>query len=140
MTMTLVRQAARSARTELEVDRAGIRFWNLSPDTVAIEFSVRNDGPERSSPTEAVIQAAPLGAFVEWRLLGREGIDNDGDGRLNEDGPGYLDMNRNYGFKWQPRYVQGGSGDFPMSSRPTKAVSDFIITNAFKDQTQTRVG
>ncbi|MHC5007093.1 MAG: hypothetical protein ACYTGF_07020 [Planctomycetota bacterium] len=71
MTMTLVRQAARSARSDLRVDRTGIRFWNSSPDTVTIEFTVRNTGTGRSSPTEAVIQAAPLGAFVAWRDLGR---------------------------------------------------------------------
>lgn len=64
----------------------------------------------------------------EWTKLGREGIDNDGDGRINEDTPGYLDMNRNWGFKWQPPYVQSGSGDFPMSSKPVKAISDFIMT------------
>jgi hypothetical protein len=71
MTMTLVRQAARSARSDLRIDRTGIRFWNSSPDTVTIEFSVRNTGAGRSSPTEALIQAAPLGAFVAWRDLGR---------------------------------------------------------------------
>ena len=31
-----------------------------------------------------------------WVLLGDEGIDNDGDGRINEDGPGGYDMNRNW--------------------------------------------
>jgi hypothetical protein len=70
MTMTLVRQAARSARSDLRVDRTEIRFWNSSPDTVTIEFTVRNLGPGRSSATEALIQAAPLGAFVAWRDLG----------------------------------------------------------------------
>ena len=34
---------------------------------------------------------------AEWRLLGREGLDNDGDGRVNEDTPGHLDLNRNWG-------------------------------------------
>jgi hypothetical protein len=37
-------------------------------------------------------------------------------------------MNRNYGFRWQPSYVQGGAGDFPMSAKPTRAVADFILT------------
>ena len=36
-----------------------------------------------------------------------------------DDPPGYLDMNRNYGFKWQPPYVQGGAGEFPMSAKVT---------------------
>ena len=64
----------------------------------------------------------------EWTLLGDEGIDNDGDGRINEDEPGYLDMNRNWGFKWQPPYVQSGAGDFPMSAKVTRAISKFILT------------
>lgn len=64
----------------------------------------------------------------EWRMIGHEGIDNDGDGRLNEDGPGYLDMNRNYGFQWQPPYVQDGAGQFPMSAKVTKAIADFVLT------------
>jgi hypothetical protein len=74
MTMTLVRQATRSARPELRVDRTDIRFWNSSPDTVIIEFTVRNTGGRRSSPTEALIQAAPLGAFVGWSDLGRVAV------------------------------------------------------------------
>jgi hypothetical protein len=41
---------------------------------VAIEFTVRNAGPGPSSPTEAAIQAAPLGAFVAWRPLGRVAV------------------------------------------------------------------
>ncbi len=64
----------------------------------------------------------------EWRRLGSEGIDNDDDGEINEDGIGYLDMNRNYGFKWQPPYVQSGSGDFPMSANPNNAIANFVIT------------
>ncbi|UCC31623.1 MAG: hypothetical protein JSU86_04965 [Phycisphaerales bacterium] len=68
------------------------------------------------------------GEIGKWRLLGSEGIDNDGDGRLNEDPLGFLDMNRNYGFKWQPPYVQRGAGDFPMSGKVTRAISNFVIS------------
>jgi len=35
-------------------------------------------------------------------------------------------MNRNFGFAWQPRYVQNGAGDYPLSATNTRAVSDFI--------------
>ena len=51
----------------------------------------------------------------EWTVLGYEGIDNDGDGRINEDGEGYLDPNRNWGYNWMPDYVQRGAGKFPLS-------------------------
>ncbi len=63
----------------------------------------------------------------EWTRLYQEGLDDDGDGRINEDGAGYLDMNRNWGYQWQPRFVQGGSGDFPFSASNIRAVGDFLV-------------
>jgi len=48
----------------------------------------------------------------EWTMLGAEGLDNDGDGRVNEDPEGYLDGNRNWGYNWAPPYVQTGSGEY----------------------------
>lgn len=62
----------------------------------------------------------------EYALLGYEGIDNDGDGRLNEDGEGYLDANRNWGSKWMPPYVQNGAGNFPLSGVGLKAIEEYI--------------
>lgn len=62
----------------------------------------------------------------EYRLLGQEGIDNDGDGQINEDSEGYVDPNRNWGFNWQPNYVQSGSGDFPFSGTGIKAIAEYI--------------
>lgn len=65
----------------------------------------------------------------EWTLLGEEGIDNDGDGEINEDPPGGYDLNRNWGWNWQPDYVQQGAGDYPFCFEETKAVSDFILSH-----------
>jgi hypothetical protein len=42
-----------------------------------------------------VMVPAKPGEKGEYLLLGEEGIDNDGDGLINEDGPGGYDMNRN---------------------------------------------
>ncbi len=63
----------------------------------------------------------------QWTRLGLEGFDDDGDGLVNEDGPGYLDMNRNWGFQWQPPSVQKGSGDFPFSTSNIRAIADFLL-------------
>jgi len=63
----------------------------------------------------------------EWTRLGQEGIDNDGDGRVNEDSEGYVDPNRNWGFNWAPQYVQGGAGDYPLSGVGLKGIADFIM-------------
>ncbi|OVE80066.1 hypothetical protein BVY01_00970, partial [bacterium I07] len=73
-----------------------------------------------------MIQVKP-GKKGEWRILGFEGIDNDGDGKLNEDSEGYVDPNRNWGYNWQPHYVEMGSGDFPFSGNVTRAISQFMI-------------
>jgi len=65
----------------------------------------------------------------EYTMLGQEGIDNDGDGRINEDPVGGYDMNRNYGYNWQPNYVQMGSGNFPFYWPETKATRDFLLAH-----------
>jgi len=62
----------------------------------------------------------------EWTLLGEEGIDNDNDGKINEDGEGYFDANRNWGYDWQPNYVQSGAGDFPLQALGVKAIAAYI--------------
>jgi hypothetical protein len=63
----------------------------------------------------------------DWIMLGREGIDNDGDGRTNEDGLGGYDMNRNWPSDWQPNHIQRGAGDYPFSYPETSNVGKFII-------------
>lgn len=63
----------------------------------------------------------------EWTLLGDEGIDNDGDGQVNEDPPGYVDPNRNWGYDWQPPYVESGSGDYPFSGVGIKALGKYVV-------------
>lgn len=61
-----------------------------------------------------------------YRILGMEGIDNDGDGMVNEDGDGSYDPNRNWGWNWQPEYVQGGAHQYPFSILEDRMVADFI--------------
>lgn len=60
-----------------------------------------------------------------YRVLA-EGIDNDGDGRLNEDGIGGLDMNRNFPRNWALSYKQPGAGPYPLSEPETMATVRFI--------------
>lgn len=63
-----------------------------------------------------------------YEYLGSEGIDNDKDGRINEDRPGYYDPNRDWGWKWQPDYVQRGAYKYPFSVPETRAVADFVLS------------
>ena len=63
----------------------------------------------------------------EWTVLGSEGIDNDKDGRLNEDSEGYVDPNRNWGYNWAPNYVQRGAGYYPFSGVGLNAIKNYIM-------------
>lgn len=63
----------------------------------------------------------------EYELLGSEGIDNDGDGFVNEDGEGAYDPNRDWGWNWQPPYIQGGAYKYPFSLPENRAVVDFVM-------------
>jgi hypothetical protein len=62
-----------------------------------------------------------------WTRLGEEGIDNDDDGRINEDGIGGYDPNRNWPADWQPEWIQYGATDYPFSLSETRAIGDFLL-------------
>jgi len=64
---------------------------------------------------------------VRYEMLGFEGLDNDGDGRVNEDPPGYYDMNRNWPADWQPAHIQRGAGPYPLCWPETRAVAEFLF-------------
>ncbi|HRP08045.1 MAG TPA: M14 family metallopeptidase [Gemmatimonadales bacterium] len=82
------------------------------------------------SPEEPRLMVqAPAGTYGGWEMLGMEGIDNDGDGIINEDNVGGYDPNRNWPWRWQPQYVQGGSDFYPGSLPETRAVVDFVTAH-----------
>lgn len=92
----------------------------------------------RKSPTGQYIKdpqddrrliRVPLEEKGEYEMLGYEGIDRDGDGEVNEDGIGYYDPNRDWGWKWQPDYVQRGAFKYPFSLPETRAVADFVMNH-----------
>lgn len=63
-----------------------------------------------------------------------EGIDNDGDGRVNEDGVGGLDLHRNYPENWRPMqeatgrgFTQRGAGAYPLSEVETRSLVIFLL-------------
>lgn len=64
----------------------------------------------------------------EYELLGFEGIDNDGDGLVNEDGAQFeYDPNRDWGWNWQPNYIQGGAYKYPFSLPENRALMEFVM-------------
>ena len=63
----------------------------------------------------------------DWILLGEEGVDDDGDGRINEDPRGGYDMNRAWPSLWQPEHVQGGAGPYPLHWPETRAIARWLL-------------
>ncbi len=63
----------------------------------------------------------------EYEMLGYEGKDTDGDGEVNEDGIGYYDPNRDWGWNWQPDHIQRGAYKYPFSLPESRAVMEFVM-------------
>ncbi len=57
-------------------------------------------------------------------LLFTEGIDNDKDGMLNEDGEGGIAFNKNLTYKHST--FAAGAGDYPASEKETRALLNFL--------------
>jgi len=56
-----------------------------------------------------------------------EGTDEDGDGFINEDGPGGVDLNRN--FQHEYPYKQADAGRYMVSEVESRALMDFVIAH-----------
>jgi len=64
----------------------------------------------------------------DYEMLGLEGIDNDGDGVVNEDGTAFeYDPNRDWGWNWQPNNIQNGAYKYPFSLPENRAVMNFVM-------------
>jgi hypothetical protein len=90
--------------------------------------------PDPKDSTGRIMKRVPAGKGIY--LTSSEGIDNDGDGRINEDGIGGLDLHRNYPENWRPEseetgrgYTQGGAGEYPLSETETRAVVLFLLSH-----------
>ncbi len=86
-------------------------------------------------PSGRLMRRAGSGEKGEWSVQG-EGIDDDGDGRSDEDGVGGLDLHRNYPENWRPMpgreatgrgWTQGGAGAYPLSEPETRWVVLFAL-------------
>ncbi len=127
---------ARSGHVPVDDDNDGL-FDEDGPEDIngnGIVEQIRKHVPGRgnfrvSRANPLVLEPVPFGETGDWILLGQEGIDNDGDGLVNEDGPGSYDPNRNWGSDWQPNYIQGGAMDYPFQLPEAKAVNDFLMAH-----------
>lgn len=86
-------------------------------------------------PKGRLMRRVRPGEQGDYRVMA-EGIDNDKDGRTNEDGIGGLDLHRNYPENWRPEtedtgrgFTQNGAGEYPLSEVETRAVVTFLLSH-----------
>ena len=138
MTEPNSRNSPRSGMIALDDDRDGLFDEDL-PDDIDGDGSIsqmrrKNDNGnfyiDPTDPRRMIrIGTDDVVTGQRYEMLGQEGIDNDGDGRVNEDPVGYYDPNRDWGWKWQPDYIQRGAYKYPFSAPENRAVADFVLAH-----------
>jgi hypothetical protein len=73
-------------------------------------------------------QADPLKGEKGVYALYTEGIDNDGDGKINEDPPGGVELNRNFAHDFE--YNTKAAGLWPVSEPETRSLAEFLFGHA----------
>ena len=124
----------RSGVIPVDNDRDGLvdedGYDDLDNDKEILTMRRKNPtGRYRVDPTDPrrMIQVGP-DEKGEYEILGQEGKDNDGDGQVNEDGYTFeYDPNRDWGWGWQPNYIQNGAYKYPFSLPENRAVQEFVM-------------
>ncbi len=102
---------------------------DLNGDGIITQMRVKNaNGKFKISTKDArVMEPRAMGETggTYYDIYG-EGIDDDKDGKINEDGVGGIDMNRNFPRNWGLEIEQLGAGPFPLSEPETRATIDFL--------------
>ncbi len=106
---------------------------DLNGDGIISTMRIRDEkGPLKTSPNDSRLMVKrDIDEKGDWRIIGPEGIDNDDDGKINEDPPGSARTvsNRNFHAYWAPDWIQRGSGTYPLSEPETKSLVDFILAH-----------
>ncbi len=131
--------SASSSRTgpqPVDSDRDGLFDEDPADDLdgdgsiVQMRKHVPGEGTHRLHPDDPrILERLPRDSDErgDWVMLGSEGTDDDGDGRINEDGVGGYDMNRAWPSLWMPEHVQRGAGPYPLYWPETRSVARFIL-------------
>jgi hypothetical protein len=128
--------SARSGMEPTDDDRDGLvdedDYEDLNGDGLITMMRIKDPHgrykPHPDYPEYLMVRVKP-DERGEYSLVWWEGIDNDGDGRINEDSRGGYDMNRNWAYDWQPNYVQYGAKDYPFSQPETRVVAEFVLAH-----------
>ncbi|MEP1152332.1 MAG: M14 family metallopeptidase [Balneola sp.] len=142
-------QSNRSSVRPHDNDRDGLfdedASEDLDGDGVIYQIRRKANEDEMDEANYIIDPRDPKGRLMQRVQAGKgkwfvysEGIDNDGDGRFNEDGIGGLDLHRNYVENWRPDigrdetgrgFTQNGAGEFPLSEPESRSVVMWMLTH-----------
>lgn len=116
---------------------------DLDNDRIITDMRVKNPNGKwkiSSKDSRIMVEREANETAGQFYDVHTEGIDDDGDGKLNEDGVGGIDMNRNFPREWGMEFEQNGAGPFPLSEPETRATIEFLnshrnITGIFHGHT-----
>jgi hypothetical protein len=103
---------------------------DLNGDGLITVMRVKADGGEYMvDPEEPRLmkRADPKKGETGTYRLYLEGVDNDGDGFINEDPPGGIDLNRNFTHEYP--YYQADAGPHMVSEAESRALMDWVIAH-----------
>jgi len=105
-----------------DLDGDGTISWMRIPDPAGDQHAGKND---KGEPTFESADTAK-GKQPTHRLV-REGKDDDGDGAWNEDGPGGVDIARNFTWRFEEHVPL--CGRWPASEPETRALLDLLLAD-----------
>ena len=101
---------------------------DINGDGVISQLRIKRQGGRyriSARDARALIECAP-GEPGEYDLIW-EGIDNDGDGQINEDPRGSITLANDFAIRWSDR--QAGANRFPMLTAESRALADFFVAH-----------
>lgn len=117
------KDGAKDEDDQEDIDNNG-KILQMRVENPAGRYKQHADDPrvlvERSSSDKA-------GNGPYYDLYQTEGIDNDGDGTINEDPVGGVDPNRNWPAHWAQEYQQNWSGPYPVSEIENRNLIQFYF-------------
>jgi hypothetical protein len=101
---------------------------DLDGDGVILEMLLEDPaGPWVRAADGRFLRPARQGEVPRYRRV-REGRDDDGDGRYNEDGPGGVSFDHNFPVGWEGPWCGVSSGSWPLSEPCSKALADLALS------------
>jgi hypothetical protein len=122
--------------------------WNIRPNDEDGDGRVDEDPPEDLDKDGRLLQMRVKDPAGRWKIspeeprlmvarakdetggtyysVYSEGIDNDNDGRFNEDTVGGVDVNRNFPANWAS--TQQASGPYPLSEPESRALVEYMTS------------